>query len=372
MTTISLDMNLFLMHNIEQSKTIMKITMFKKQSRLIIFFLLVYICTFSSADAQSGNSMLEKLEARLDAYKEAFRSGDYTSAASLVSPNMINKVGGKENFARLVRKFTDSTIIILKPSLVEFSKPGEIVSDDNIYISVIQQMIPITTKGIDEELKDAYLLFHPTFPASIFEGVGMDGIFKMSIIAYSEDEGNTWFFTGGNKMSLSVENIKSEILEKITIPVHTLIFGENSDKITLYRQNKQWVRREAGISEGLSEESIILTIGEHMEGSQTDMAKKGIPDDSLDAYIYIEEHSVVSIGTLGETDKQAKDDSIKEGLEDKQESYENVSHSVFAANNSRTYHQPDCPRLGTGNLLEFDSAEEALNSGGVPCEHCNP
>ncbi len=143
----------------------MKIGMFKKLSQLFILFVLAYSCTFSSAEEQPGSSKLENLEARLDAYKDAFRSGDFTGAASLVSPNMINKVGGKENFARLVRKFTDSTIITLKPSLIEFSKPGEIVSDGNMYISVIRQTIPITTKGIDEELKDAYPMFHPTFPA---------------------------------------------------------------------------------------------------------------------------------------------------------------------------------------------------------------
>ncbi len=347
----------------------MKKKMFKKQSRTIIFFLLVYICTFSSANAQPGNSMMEKLELRLNAYKEAFRSGDYVSAASLVSPNMIKKVGGKENFARLVQKFTDSTIITLKPSLVEFSKPGIIVSDDNMYISVIRQTIPITTKGIDEELKDAYLMFHPNFPATVFEG--MDGVFKMSIIAYSEDEGTTWFFAGGNKMSLSVENIKPEILEKITIPVHTLIFGEGSDKIILYRQNKQWIRSASGISEGLAEESIILTIDEQMDDSPSNMTKQDIPDDSLDAYIYIEEHSIVPIRTPGETDTQARDDSIKKRSENKQEPPKNLSQSVFATNNSNTYHQPDCPQLGTGNLLEFDSAEEARNSGGVPCELCN-
>lgn len=258
----------------------------------------------------------------------------------------------------------------MKPSLVEFSKPTEIVSDDNMYISVIQQIIPITTKGIDEELKDAYLLFHPNFPATVFEG--MDGVFKMSIIAYSEDEGNTWFFTGGNKMSLSVENIKPEILEKIPIPVPTLIFGEGNDKIILYRQNKQWVRSPSGISEGLAEESILLTIGEPtMDDSASGITQEGIPDDSLDVYIYLDEHPVKPLGAPGETDKQAKDKSIKKGSENKQEPYKNVSDSVFVTNNSRTFHKSDCPELGTGNLLEFDSAEEALKSGGVPCEHCN-
>ena len=62
--------------------------MFKELSRQIGFIVLVYICIFSSAEAQPGNSMLEKLEVRLSAYKDAFRSGDYTGAASFVSPNM--------------------------------------------------------------------------------------------------------------------------------------------------------------------------------------------------------------------------------------------------------------------------------------------
>ncbi len=350
----------------------MKTGIFKELSRQISFIVLVYICVFSSAEAQPGNAMSEKLEARLSAYKDAFRSNDYTRAASMVSPNMINKIGGEENFARLVQKFTASTIMTLDPSLIEFSKPEEIVSYDNMYISVIRQIIPITTKGVDEELKDAYLMFNPTFPASVFEG--MDGVFKMSVIAYSEDEGNTWFFTGGNKMSLSVENIGPEILEKIDIPVPALIFREGSDKIILYRQNKQWVMRESGISEGLPEESIILTIGEgeQMDDSQSDITKKGIPDDSLDAYIYLEEHPDVYNDIPGEVASPAREDNIKKGYERTQAFLKKNSHSVFVTNSSRTFHKSSCPELGTGDFLKFDSAQKALKAGGTPCEHCNP
>ncbi|MHC4269021.1 MAG: hypothetical protein ACYSTS_11205 [Planctomycetota bacterium] len=346
--------------------------MLKELLRPIIFFLLVYICTFSFAEEQPDKPMLKKLELRLDTYKDAFRSGDYTRAASLVSPNMINKVGGKENFAKLVQKFTDSTIITLKPSLMEISNPGEIVSYDNMYISVIRQIVPITTKGIDEDLKDAYLLFHPTFPAAIFEG--MDGVFKISMIAYSEDDGNTWYLTGGNKMSLSVENIGPEILAMINIPVPALIFGNGSDKITLYRQDKQWVRSASGKSDGLPEESIILTIGEgeHMDDSQSHTTKQDIPDDSFDAYIYLEEHPDEYSDIPGEFASPGKEDSIKKGYESKQSSAKDSSHSVFVTNKSRIYHKSSCPELDTGNLLEFDSADEALEAGGVPCKHCNP
>ncbi len=88
-------------------------------------------------------------------------------------------------------------------------------------------------------------------------------------------------------------------------------------------------------------------------------------------HIYLEEYPVVPIGAFGETDKQSKDDSINNGSKNKQEPSTNTSHSVFATNNSRTYHHPDCSELGTGDLLEFDSAEEAHKSGGVPCKHCN-
>jgi hypothetical protein len=200
----------------------------------------------------------------------------------------------------------------------------------------------------------------------------MDGVFKISIIAYSEDEGNTWFFTGGNKMSLNVENIGPEILEKIDIPVPALIFGEGSDKITLYRQNKQWVRRESGEPGGLPEESIILTIGEQMEDLQSNTTKKGIPDDSLDAYIYLEEHPDEYNDIPGEVASPAREDNIKKGYESKQASAKDSSHSVFVTNNSRTYHKSSCPELGTGDFLEFDSAQKALEAGGVPCKDCNP
>ena len=123
----------------------------------------------------------------------------------------------------------------------------------------------------------------------------------------------------------------------------------------------------------MPEESIILTIGEgeQIEDSSSSTTKQDMPDDSLDAYIYLDEHPVVPIGAFGETDKQSKDDKIKKGYENKQEPSENASHSAFTTTDSRTYHQSDCPELGTGNLLEFDSAEEARNSGGVPCEQCN-
>lgn len=344
--------------------------MFKELSLIIIVFVLMCICVCSSVRAQHGNSMLEKLEARLSAYKDAFRSKDYVQAASFVSPNKINKIGGAENFAKIVQKFTESTIITLEPTLIEFSKPEEIVFYNNMYISVVKKIIPITTKGIDEELKEAYLLFNPDFPTIIFEG--MDGVFNLSIVAYSEDEGNTWFFTGGNKAGLWIANIETEILEKISIPVPTLIFGAGDDIITLVRQNRRWVKKVSEISEGLSDENIILTMGEQMEHSQSDMTETAIPDDSLDESIYFEEHPVELTGLPGKLTKPTQEDNALKGNESVQETSKDISYSVFVTKESNIFHKPDCPQLGAGDLIEFDSPQEALEAGGVPCKHCNP
>ena len=124
----------------------------------------------------------------------------------------------------------------------------------------------------------------------------------------------------------------------------------------------------------MAEESIILTIGEgeQIENSPSSTTKQDMPDDSLDAYIYIEEHPEEYSNISAEIARPGEEDSIEKGSENRQEPSKNTSHSVFAANNSRIFHQRDCSELGTGDLLEFDSAEEALVSGGVACERCNP
>ena len=348
----------------------MKTKMFKELSMIILFFVLMCIYSSVSGETKPNNAMLEKLESRLGAYKDAFRSKDYVKAASFVSPNKINKIGGAGNFAKIVQKFTESTIITLKPTLIEFSKPEGIVFYNNMYISVVKKIIPVTTKGIDEEIKEAYLLFNPGFPAIIFEG--MDGVFNLSIVAYSEDEGNTWFFTGGNKAGLQIANIDTGILEKISIPAPTLIFGEGDDIITLVRQNRRWVKKVSEISEGLSDENIILTMGEQTADSQIDMTETGIPDDSLDESIYFEEHPVELTGLHGKLTKPTQEDNTLKGNKRKQESSRGASHSVFVTKESNIFHKPDCPRLGEGDLLGFDSPQEALEAGGVPCKNCNP
>lgn len=52
-----------------------------------------------------------------------------------------------------------------------------------------------------------------------------------------------------------------------------------------------------------------------------------------------------------------------------------TSREVVAKRDSRTVHRPDCPVLSgvdLENLVHFSSEEEAVRSGGVPCEVCKP
>ncbi len=49
-----------------------------------------------------------------------------------------------------------------------------------------------------------------------------------------------------------------------------------------------------------------------------------------------------------------------------------ISYSVYTNKYSRTYHKGFCPKLNLVDLIKFDSSQEVRNSGGKPCEDCNP
>ena len=59
-------------------------------------------------------------------------------------------------------------------------------------------------------------------------------------------------------------------------------------------------------------------------------------------------------------------------IRDSEEGYTNISlYHVFVNSNSNIYHIANCRKLGS-DIMEFNSSEEALESGGVPCNDCNP
>jgi len=49
-----------------------------------------------------------------------------------------------------------------------------------------------------------------------------------------------------------------------------------------------------------------------------------------------------------------------------------ISYVVYTNKDSRTYHKGYCPKLNSVDLIKFDSPQEVCDSGGKPCEDCNP
>lgn len=63
--------------------------------------------------------------------------------------------------------------------------------------------------------------------------------------------------------------------------------------------------------------------------------------------------------------------TIKEHIGDTRAIEKNTSH-VYTTNHSNEYHKSSCPKLGTEDLVEFTSSQQARNAGGKPCKNCNP
>lgn len=49
-----------------------------------------------------------------------------------------------------------------------------------------------------------------------------------------------------------------------------------------------------------------------------------------------------------------------------------VEDPVYTTHYSNVYHRAGCPELGTEDLVQFESSQDARNAGGIPCKDCNP
>jgi len=63
--------------------------------------------------------------------------------------------------------------------------------------------------------------------------------------------------------------------------------------------------------------------------------------------------------------------TMQEGFGDTGTVEENTS-PVYSTMDSNVYHKSNCPKLSTGDFIEFASSQQARNAGGVPCKDCNP
>lgn len=164
-----------------------------------------------------SNNAEKNLNSKLDQYKKCFISNDYICQSAFVLPSLINEAGGVDGFVELMKSTMtnlNNQGMKLFPDKVEFGKRSKLVSHKDLFISVIPTKIPIEIKGDN-------------------------GFIHGSIIAFSKDSGDTWFFIeGSDEGKTDIANSSPEIMQKINIPTPTLNLGN----VVLIQKNGSWVK----------------------------------------------------------------------------------------------------------------------------------
>jgi hypothetical protein len=179
----------------------------------ISLMILISILSFLSCDNSSNN-----LQKKLNEYLLSYQNGDYVKMSSFVLPSVIEKFGGTQEFVKTMNSLPESfrsmgMEVDLKN--MKFGEVGKIFNKSNYMISVIPTTLPIKVNG-------------------------SDGKIKSSLICFSEDKGETWFFIEGNDDGrIAISNTNPEIIQMITVPVTELeIDGKN-----LVQKGGQWVEK---------------------------------------------------------------------------------------------------------------------------------
>lgn len=181
----------------------------KHNIALLILFISIF--SFSSCDNSSKN-----LQTKLNEYSLSYTNGDYVKMSSFVLPSVIEKLGGTEEFVKTMNSLPEtfqSVGMEVDMKNMKFGEVGKIFNKSDFMISVVPTTLPIKVNGVD-------------------------GKIKSSILCFSEDKGDTWFFIEGNDDGRSaISNTNPEIIQMITVPVTELEI--NGKK--LVQKGGQWV-----------------------------------------------------------------------------------------------------------------------------------
>ncbi len=183
--------------------------MYKKLTCFVLLIVFLGGCS-----NQAENNLKESLAQ----YKKYFNEKDFISLSSLVLPSTVEKLGGVEAFVETMKSipaFLEQQGMTMDISKLEFGDPSKIVVQDEYSISVISTKQPVVVQEIS-------------------------GLVESSVIAFSEDNGNTWFFLeGSDEGKMAIANESPAILQKITIPTPKMTLGD----IVLLQKNGQWIRQ---------------------------------------------------------------------------------------------------------------------------------
>lgn len=165
-----------------------------------------------------GNEAENNLNGSLDRYKSCMEDQDYITMASMALPGYIEGIGGADQFVRLMKAIPGILAqqgMKADMSKMEFGSPSKIVTYNDLCASVIPTTLPMEVRNIE-------------------------GVITGSIVALSEDKGQTWFFLEGNNEGKTVlADTVPELLHRITLPNPSLTINGK----TLVQRNGQWVQQ---------------------------------------------------------------------------------------------------------------------------------
>jgi hypothetical protein len=131
-------------------------------------------------------------------------------------PSLVQSVGGAEKMVAILSLIAEkgsSKGLIIDPSKTTYGTHGKIVKDKNELVSVIPYVQHGTYKGSDAEI-------------------------QASLIAFSNDNGRSWFFLeGSDENQMVIANQNPRLLQLISIPMPIMKF----DNYTFIQKNEEWI-----------------------------------------------------------------------------------------------------------------------------------
>ena len=152
-------------------------------------------------------------------YKKCFIENDFICMSSMVLPSVVESLGGVEGFVDTmasVPAFLEQVGMSMDASKMQFGDRGPIVTDDQYLVSVIPTTIPILING-------------------------QSAIIESSVIGFSGDNGETWFFIEGNgEGKMMIANESPRVLQKVDVPTPRLKMNGQ----TMIERNGQWIMEQ--------------------------------------------------------------------------------------------------------------------------------
>jgi hypothetical protein len=158
-----------------------------------------------------------QLEKRALEYRDAIRNADYVKLATYTLPAVIELAGGKTKFTEMagLAAFKMEAIGIF-PKRIELEAPGSLLVIDRICVSIIPSHIPV-------RFNDKH------------------GTLMSSVIAFSEDKGENWYFSEATDQVLTMLETDYPVLKsRLSLPAPRLSLSKGDGHEVLVKQDGTW------------------------------------------------------------------------------------------------------------------------------------